>query len=267
MVHKGFILVCLFILGVGLFVFLSQTVLAAVLKSNYCRTKVGEPKNTEGYVFGCEGKTGINPDLTPAPGENKVECKGALAEFGVEKRLLPLPDEPQCAATQYEACGRVQICFLPTKIVLHTTAYLTGADAIYEYFASGSEGRGVGSHFMVGVDGKTLQMAEMFTDRIEHAYAVGGHKRHISIEQGSTAAHPVYTSKSDMSSVQYQATLQLVKKLMQQYKIPLGDIEWEQTQGITDDTIGVFGHYQIDPVNRSAPGAGWFRDFREDLKN
>lgn len=209
------------------------------------------------------------------PGE--VSCSGIPISLGIEKKLLPLPSENilgeniKCSTTQFECCGRPGVCMTPKRIVLHTTEGPISANDIYQYFAKGAPGgggrRGVASHFGVGRDGATLQMVESYDTLMEKAYAVANYGDHISIEMGSAS---VFKNKAAVPAAQYQATLNLVKKLMKQYNIPLGDLEydWKASSDFptADITAGVFGHYQLNPSDRTDPGIGFMQEFREDLK-
>lgn len=184
----------------------------------------------------------------------------------VEKRLLPDPSTASCQQTETGTCGRSLERVKPNKIVMHTTQGITDADGIFEYFNSGSDNRGVGSHFMIGTDGKIIQMVELFKDSVEYAQAVGGYQNHISIEMGSRSD---YDGKDAMTSEQYNAAKGLVAALMEKYNIPKGSIEYESITGngmtIDDEVQGIFGHYQLNPGSRTDPGQTWLRDFRKEF--
>ncbi|OGE31053.1 hypothetical protein A2631_05225 [Candidatus Daviesbacteria bacterium RIFCSPHIGHO2_01_FULL_44_29] len=204
-------------------------------------------------------------------------CAGRTVSFGVEKKFVPLPSAPMlgssqaCAVTETEACGRPGDCTTPKRIVLHTTAGILTAQETYEYFAKGSPStggyRGVAAHFVVGKDGQVIQMVETYTDKVERAYAVANYGDHISIEMGH---QNIYRSKGEVPTVQYQATLQLVRQLMKQYNIPVGSLEYtwkSDTEEPNPAAIpGIYGHYQLNPFNRTDPGDGLMRDLRQDLK-
>lgn len=210
--------------------------------------------------------------VVSVPGGAPSQCSGAPVNLGYTKKLLPLPTEGKCSQTQTGACGRPGTCAVPAKIVLHTTAGALTADDLYNYFAAGSpsgEGyfRGVGSHFVVGNDGKILQMVESFDNKIEVAWAVANYSDHISIEMGYGG---VYNNRGEVPPAQYNATLGLVKNLMKTYNIPLGNLEYNWSASsdspTSQATPGVYGHYQLNPQTRTDPGSGLMRDFREDLK-
>lgn len=207
-----------------------------------------------------------------AGGGSSSICSGTPISLDIPKKFLPKPeDKATCLGTQTEACGRPGTCVSnPTRIVLHTTAGTLDAEGTYQYFANGSGGRGVGSHFIIGKDGQTLQLVETLENKIEVAWAVANYADHISLEIVHSG---VYSSKAEAPAVQYQATIDLVKKLMHQYNIPVGNIDydWRANGGRSDDatseaTTGVYGHYQLNPVTRGDPGVGFLRDFRADLK-
>jgi N-acetyl-anhydromuramyl-L-alanine amidase AmpD len=149
---------------------------------------------------------------------------------------------------------------------MHTTISDKDAAGIQNYFATGAQGRGVGTQFVIGNDGKVIQMVEMFEDKIEESLGTANHNAGaINIEMTHTG---VYGSKNDAPAAQYQAALSLVKKLMQQYRIPKGNIEYDWKAGSDSEKVsqpGVFGHYQLNPSNREDPGIGFMKDFREDL--
>lgn len=185
-------------------------------------------------------------------------CISDPVTFGnVEKKLLPLPSE--CPINGY--CGRGEnkngeyapspFCVTPTHIVMHTTNGITSAEGNYEYFASGSDGREVASHFAVGADGKMMQFVEMGGSQVEYAQAVGPFDPHISIEMGSPH---ILASKRMMieetgSQTQYDNVLSLVKSLMEQYNIPIENVITHKSKG------GPAGD----------PGDGWMNDFIKDL--
>lgn len=198
-----------------------------------------------------------------------TSCPGTIISLNYEKRLLPPANTEPCSSTDTGSCGRPGSCTTPKRIVLHTTWGMLSAEDTYNYFAGGSEGRGVGCHFAVGQDGKVIQMVELLEDTVEKVYCVGGYSDHISIEMGSPNPNGNYASKNAAPAPQYQAALTLVKQLMQQYNIPLGNLDytWKSPVNSYTDlaTSGVYGHYQLNPETRSDPGSGWFKDFRADL--
>lgn len=205
----------------------------------------------------------------PGGGGAPTICSGVPISFGVTKQFLPLPSEkPTCSQTVTEACGRPGTCVAnPTRIVLHVTGGDADAQATYRYFLNGSDNRGVGSHFIIGKDGETLQLVESLEGKFEVAYAVAGYSDHISIE---IVNRTVYNNKNEPPPVQYQAVLNLVKKLMIQYNIPVGNVEYDWRAPSDEPTSlatpGVYGHYQLNPRSRADPGAGFLRDIRQDLK-
>ncbi|MDO8498594.1 MAG: N-acetylmuramoyl-L-alanine amidase [bacterium] len=220
----------------------------------------------------CQQSTGItpSPSISPPPVTTQV-CKGDLASFNATMMLLPLPKQkPICEQTLTGSCGRPGFCTTPTKIVLHTTWSPVNAVDTYNYFANGSPSAsglaGVGSHFIIDKDGSTLQLVDLYRDKTEVAWAVAGYVDHISIEIVNNGD---YSGKSAMPSVQYQATLSLVRSLMQQYNITLGNLEytWKTPSNTAlPNLVGVFGHYQLNPQTKTDPGAGLVRDIRTNLK-
>lgn len=216
-------------------------------------------------------------DYKESTGVQTTVCSGTPITIAGEKRLLPLPSQKTadgkitCSDTLTEACGRPGECVVPRKIVLHTTAGFVNMNELYNFFANGSPSsggyNGVGSHFAVGKDGQVLQMVEMYPDKTEKAYAVANYGDHISVEINHSG---VYSDKNAAPGEQYRAVLGLVKKLMSQYSIPLGNLEytWKAMSNQPDPTAGsgVFGHYQLNPSNRTDPGIGFFRDLRNDLR-
>ena len=197
-------------------------------------------------------------------------CQGkpvtGLQEIGVVKKLLSFS---QHARPGY--CG-----VKPTKIVMHTTWGIEDADGLWEYFEKDPENRGGAStHFVIGKDGRTLQMAELYTENAEITWAVAYYNDDsISIELGHRAD---YASKGEAPQAQYTAAIRLVQKLMDIYDIPIGNIEANVINRgnapgegqINKSSMGIFGHYQLSPVGslrRSDPGQNFLRDFREDLK-
>lgn len=197
-------------------------------------------------------------------------CSGNPVSFSnVTKKLLPLPNEKTaCSQSVTGACGRPGKCVeKPTRIVLHTTGGGAMANDIYNYFANSPDGRGVGSHFVIGKDGETLQLVEMLDEKAEVAYAVAGYSDHISIEIVHSG---VYGSKNEVPPAQYQATLNLVRALMSQYKIPIGNLDYDwrapNDAPTSQATSGVYGHYQLNPQSRGDPGSGLQRDIKNELR-
>lgn len=207
-----------------------------------------------------------------APGPNTTSgtptlCSGDVVSLGYNKQLLPLPgDSSNCSGSLTGACGRPGTCVVPQKIVLHVTASDLSANDVYKYFAGGSAGRGVGAHFIIDKDGTVIQVAETLENRVEVAYAVANYSDHISIEMVSSN---LYGSKSEAPTAQYQAALTLVKKLMNQYGIPVGNLsyDWRAPSDLFTSLAlpGVYGHYQLNPLTRTDPGIGILRDMRQDL--
>lgn len=239
-------------------------------------TNIAQGQTTYPEVLSLPFYTTIG-DYQEAVGVQATACSGAPITIAGEKRLLPLPNQKTadgkitCSGTLTEACGRPGECVTPRKIVLHTTAGIVNMNELYNFFANGSPSsggyNGVGSHFAVGKDGQVLQMVEMYPDKTEKTYAVKNFGDHISIEINHTG---VYNDKNAAPGEQYQAVLNLVKKLMSQYNIPLGNLEytWKALTDRPDPSadFGIFGHYQLNPSNRTDPGIGFFRDLRNDLK-
>jgi len=191
-----------------------------------------------------------------------TKCSGTVIDLGIEKKLLPFGE-----LMRPGQCGTK-----PNKIVVHTTEGITSADGLWDYFADSPEGRYASTQFTVGKDGKALQMLETLSDKAEIGWAVAGYNGNsVSIEVGHTGD---YNSKAEAPAMQYQSLIELIRKLMGAYNIPVGDIEYTTSNNSdtqSDGTIklestGVFGHYQLSPNSRQDPGSGFLRDVREDLK-
>jgi len=195
---------------------------------------------------------------TPSAYAAQAPCGTNTVEFGGVKKLLP----------QGEQFGRPGNCMKPNKIVLHTTDNSwTKNQQGYDYFASGSEGRGVSSQFIIDPQGEIMQLVEMYSDTAEVAYAVAGYNYEaVSIE---IIRSGTFNSKNDAPVAQYNAVYSLVRKLQQTYNIPLGENDYTYqtpTDGHIDVTPGIYGHYQLNPESRSDPGIGFVRDIREDVR-
>jgi len=193
----------------------------------------------------------------PAPTGEKTQCSGQVVSFCAQKTLIPIRDWH----------GRPGTCVKPKTIVLHITAGFNTPEEVRDYFAAGAGNRGASTQFVIGKDGKTLQLTETLSDKVEVAYGVGGYTDDISIEMIQLTPYP---SKDAAPQAQYVKALTLVKQLMKQYGIPLGDIQydwWEKTNVSGDPNLpmGVYGHYQLNPLRKTDPGAGWLCDFRNDL--
>lgn len=193
-----------------------------------------------------------------------------LGDLVIKKEFLPLPNEGNCKATVTESCGRPGRTVVPRKIVLHTTWSPSPAEEIVKYFASGAENRGVGSHFVVGKDGTIIQLVPLLGTTVEVAYAVANYSDHISIE---IVNEKNFENKAQVPPAQYAAVLKLVKALMQQYRIPLGekDSAWisstDEKNSVTEGLYGVLGHYQLNPSNRTDPGIGFQKEIRAELQS
>lgn len=224
-----------------------NTLLEVVSELNSCRP------STAGTIF--------NPSGSP------TKCGGDPVSFGIVKKFLPLPEENNCSSTATGACGRPGSCITPRKIVLHTTFGDKDAEGTYEYFATGAGNRGVGAHFIIGKEGESIQLVETLDQGVEVAYAVANYSDHISIEM---VHNGIYNSKEEVPTQQYQSTIKLIRDLMTRYNIPLGNLEhdWQSSSDINPGNIptGVYGHYQLNPSNRTDPGIGLLRDIRNDLK-
>lgn len=197
-------------------------------------------------------------------------CSGTPITFlNAQKKVLTLGEQ----------FGRPGTCLTPTKIVIHTT---NGGnekkgqtmDELYNDLNSAKNTEGVSSNFLINEQGQIMQLVEMYptmseTTRGVHGYNDDQHNEQISIELMSPASFT--QGKSEVPSAQYQTTINLVQALMKQYNIPLGYKEYNwlsPTDEYNPDAgAGVFGHYQLNPHNKSDPGISVMRDLRVDLKN
>src|SRR5258708_2299889 len=196
------------------------------------------------------------PPVPPPTGQHTL-CSGTIVSFGIQKTLIPIRPWH----------GRPGWCMTPKSIVLHITATGGTPAQIRDYFASGSNGRGSSAQFIIGQNGSALQILETLGTTAEVGFGVGGYLNDISIEMISPA---VYRNKAAQPVAQYNTTITLVRKLMAQYHIPLGNLQWNWQDfnnplGDPNLAMGVYGHYQLNPFARTDPGSGWFCDFRNDL--
>jgi len=198
----------------------------------------------------------------PVQPGGSTKCPGTVIDLGITKRLLPFGE-----LMRPGQCGSK-----PNKIIIHTTEGQEYADDLWTYFATHPEGRYASTQFTVGKDGKALQMLETLSDKAEIGWAVAGYNGNsVSIEVGYRGD---YNSKAEAPAAQYQSLLDLVRKLMGAYDIPVGDIEYTtsnnsdtQSDGtIKLETSGIFGHYQLSPNSRQDPGEGFLKDVRDDVK-
>jgi hypothetical protein len=218
-------------------------------------------------VMPIQNVLGIKKDVLQAATCNVTPLD--FSSLGVEKRLLSIT-----------ATGRTGECVPnPINIVMHTTAGATTAEDTYDWFEN-KGGKGLGSHFTIGQDGKIIQMVEMYEGAVEFVQTVGSFKSHISIEMGSSGSKPVYESIAEMTPEQYASAKKLVKALATTYNIPIGSLEYncaypsglklyadlDNCDGFYQEK-GIYGHYQLSPSIRTDPGRGWMREFREELKN
>lgn len=196
------------------------------------------------------------PPVPPPTGQHTL-CGGTIVSFGIQKTLIPIRPWH----------GRPGWCMTPKSIVLHITATGGTPAQIRDYFASGSNGRGSSAQFIIGQDGSALQILETLNTTAEVGFGVGGYLNDISIEMISPA---VYRNKAAQPAAQYNRTITLVRNLMAQYHIPLGNLQWNWQDfshplGDPNLPMGVYGHYQLNPFARTDPGSGWFCDLRNDL--
>lgn len=183
------------------------------------------------------------------------KCEGTPVAFGVPKKLINIGG------------ARKGTCFKPKWIVMHITASTeTSAEQLFKYFNSGASGRAVGAHFAIGIEGDNLQMFESFADKFETGAAVSNYNSGaISIE---ITRKTVFNSKGEVPPKQYAEAVRLVKALMKQYNIPVGqhDANWQSpNNNFVDYPPGVYGHYQLNPATRTDPGKGFLRDFKVDI--
>lgn len=187
-------------------------------------------------------------------------CEGTPVSFpSVEKRFVPLGG----------GYGRPGDCVIPTKIIMHTTISSMNEDDTYAYFASGSEGRGVNTHFIIGNTGKVIQTVETLQKTVEVSYGIAGYNQEaISIE---LTYNGVYHDKLSVPTLQYAAAQNLVTALMKQYNIPLSNLgyDWKSTSDAhnAQSGAGIFGHYQLNPETRQDPGVEFLKAFLVDLKS
>jgi len=196
----------------------------------------------------------VNKKIPPTTGPPS-KCSGTIVSFGIQKKLLNFGD------------GRPGTCFKPKWIVMHITAGSeTTALQLFNYFNSGSDGRGVGTQFAIGKQGDDLQMTQSFTNKFETAYGVANYNNGaISIELTQLT---IFSSKSQVPPKQYAEAIRLVKALMKQYNIPVGPYgyTWKApSNSNVNPPSGVYGHYQLNPDDRTDPGEGFMRDFRIDI--
>ncbi len=192
-----------------------------------------------------------------------TKCSGEVVDLGFPKKLL-----------SFDQLSRPGNCGVtPTKIILHTTWGHEDAEGLFNYFETKPEGRYASTQFVVGKDGEVLQMLETLKGKVEIGWAVSYfNDDSISIEIGHSGN---YSSKADLPPVQYESVMKVVAALMQAYNIDVGNIEADAINNsnnpenggpISKNSIGVFGHYQLSPDDRTDPGEGFLKDIRADLK-
>lgn len=213
-----------------------------------------------------DGPTTGGPNQPTAVTGTPTQCGGEVISLGYTKKLLPLPAENNCSQTATKTCGRPGTCIKPAKIVIHTTISEESAQKTYEYFYGGAGNRGVGTHFVIGKDGTVIQMVELLKDQVETSRGVANYSDHISIE---LVHGGIYNSKNEVPAAQYTSLVKMVKQLMSQYNLPIGELQydWKAPSDERTDlaTPGLYGHYQLNPKNKQDPGVGLMRDLRKDL--
>lgn len=215
--------------------------------------------------FAFIGYLSIIPSPTIAINEPTL-CEGTVVDLSTydipnfSKKLLSIRD-----LARPGNCG-----IKPTKIVVHTTQGVETVEAQFEDFEN--QTRGASTAFMVGKDGQVMQMLELLEDKAEIGWGVGNYNSHaISIEVGRNGN---YESRDEAPPEQYESLLKLIAALMQVYSIPVGDVEYDTVNTgdspgdgpIDASTLGIFGHYQLNPSGKTDPGRGFLRDVREDIK-
>lgn len=202
----------------------------------------------------------------------------AQAQIGTP--LIDCPNEKEITVPNAEvrlmtnpAVRDTNKCLRPTVVFLHATNG-SGLDGIWGWFNSGSQGNNVNAHFIVGTNGTIIQTTKLYSAAVEFARTNDPYNNYsIAIEM----EHPdmEYANKAAVSDKQWQATLNLVAFLMQQYNIPMG-LEYDHLSPYCFDDVdpeiikgGVYSHYQIGP-DGSCPkhtdiGQTTFKEFREDL--
>lgn len=211
---------------------------------------------------------------------------GKEIDLGIPKKFLPVDKKygipPTRLDRQLPNIGQI---WEPNCIVLHTTAnYDRTAKDTYNYFrynqtprpAKDDQGRpirvGVAAHFAIGKGGDALQMTPLYENGITRAYAVHDYPANLSME---LTQNGVYNSRYAAPEAQFEKTVALTMRLMEQYNIPLGKHEynWQAKKNgrLYDDEVpippGVYGHYQLNPLTRSDPGRGFLRDVRSEIKH
>lgn len=163
----------------------------------------------------------------------------------------------------------------PNAIVVHTTQIKEWHDnpnipayRLYQSFQnqSGNE-YGAATHFAVDREGGAVQMAELFKKGVRRTYGCASYPATIGIEMFEMT---VFESKREVPKAQYDKTMYIIEESLKHYDLPIGshDASWRSRTDIHMKNFrpGVYGHYQLNPFNKTDPGAGLMRDILKDLR-
>lgn len=162
----------------------------------------------------------------------------------------------------------------PNAVIIHTTQgpnddTLRPAMDYYNYFQNNQiprGGTGVATQFAVGKRGDAMHMAELFQNGVRRTYGCAYYPATIGIEM---IERTVYGSKKEVPKGQYDKTIDIVKFCLDKYDLPVGthSASWTSSrdQHMKNFRPGVYGHYQLNPNNKSDPGRGLMGDILKDL--
>ena len=138
-------------------------------------------------------------------------------------------------------------------LILHKTAGFHTAEDVAAYFQSGSDGREVSSHYVVGLDGTIVQCVRETDGAGANGVLESGHDPWWSPDLNPNLVtfsiehvDPSSDNSTPMPEAQKAASFQLIHDICQRWQIPMKS---------ADGTGGITGHFSIDPQSRArCPG-------------
>ena len=145
----------------------------------------------------------------------------------------------------------------PRYIILHGTAGGTSAQAIGNWLNTQTEREATSVHYVIGVDGQVVQLVSEVDSAWGNGVLWNGHDSWwtpnpnwytISIEH----CKPNADNSNALSPAQQEASFLLVRHLCEKWGIPKRAFNPAAPH---DKTVGITGHFSIDPVERAnCPG-------------
>lgn len=144
-----------------------------------------------------------------------------------------------------------------TWLCIHKTAGFNTPEECARYFQSGSNGEGVSSHYIVGLDGTIVQCVPEARGSGANCCTVGSYASYLPYCDGRSNnmnwhsisvehVDPTNDNSTLMPGAQKAASFRLIHDICVRHNIPMRS---------GDASGGIIGHRDIDPVNRArCPG-------------